>query len=101
MNSGPAEKPTVGSPESAQVAPQYETLRMAALGEPVAPECRSGLVLFLRRGMWGWARKLATAKAPQQATRASPSGSTAPHQHRAVIQVFAAMALDSNYGRAR
>ena len=91
----------MGSPEVASVASRYETLRMAALGKPVPPEYRSGLVLFLRRGMWGWARTLATAVAAPQPTLSSPTTSTALHQQRAVIQVFAAMAMDSNNGRAR
>ena len=32
------------------IAAQYETLRMAALGEPLPPEARRGLGLFLRQG---------------------------------------------------
>src|SRR5215467_12295714 len=28
---------------------------MAGLGEALPPAARSGLMLFLRRGMWGWA----------------------------------------------
>jgi len=98
VRSGTPEKSPV---EANRVASQYETLRMAALGEPVAPESRSGLVLFLRRGMWGWARALAAASALQQPTRSPSSNSTATLEHRAVIQVFAAMALDSNNGRAQ
>ena len=91
------------SPEPIPIASRYETLRMAALGEPVPPEYRSGLVLFLRRGMWGWARSLATAIAPQRPTGLSlaSASSTVQHQQRSVIQVFAGMALNSNYGRAR
>lgn len=41
------------------IAAQYEALRVAALGEALPPEARSGLMLFLRRGMWGWALSLA------------------------------------------
>jgi hypothetical protein len=51
-----AEKPPTAA--STLIA-QYETLRMAMLGEALPPEARSGLMLFLRRGMWGWARSLA------------------------------------------
>ena len=46
-------------------------LRMAALGEALPPEARSGLVLFLRRGMWAWARTLAAA-APRRAGGSRP-----------------------------
>src|ERR1700738_870680 len=44
------------SPEPSNVMTQYETLRSAALGEALPPEARAGLMLFLRRGLWGWAR---------------------------------------------
>lgn len=37
---------------SPAIAAQYEVLRMAALGEALPPTARSGLMLFLRRGMW-------------------------------------------------
>ena len=82
------------------IAAQYETLRMAALGEPMPPEARSGLGLFLRRGMWGWARALAAARDADWPARSSSSSSTAPDQHRAVIQVFAAMAGRTDAYRA-
>ena len=96
MRSATAEKHLA---DPSVVAAQYETLRMAALGELLPPEARSGLVLFLRRGMWGWARTLAAT--PVQPTRSPSSNSTAPHQHRAVIQLFAAMVLNSNHGRVQ
>lgn len=96
MRFGTAEKRLADPPT---VAAQYETLRMVALGEPLPPEARSGLGLFLRRGMWAWARALAAA--PLQSTRSSSSSSTAPQQHRAVIQLFAAMVLNSNHGRVQ
>ena len=51
------------------VVTQYETLRRAALGEGLPVEARSGLTLFLRRGMWGWARAIATATAARQPAR--------------------------------
>lgn len=35
---------------------RYEALRAGALGEPLPAEARSGLTLFLRRGMWAWAQ---------------------------------------------
>jgi hypothetical protein len=74
---------------------------MAALGKPLPPEARSGLGLFLRRGMWGWARALAIAGDPEQPTRSHSSSLTSPHQHNDVIQVFAAMALNTNNRRAQ
>jgi hypothetical protein len=89
-----------GSPDRVAAASQYETLRLAALGEPVPPEYRSGLVLFLRRGMWSWARALATAVTPRPPIRSSSLGSTAADPQRAVIQVLAAMALELNHERA-
>ena len=49
------------------IAAQYEVLRMAALGEALPPKARSGLMLFLRRGMWGWAQALTAAQAPSRA----------------------------------
>jgi hypothetical protein len=84
-------------PEPTAIAAQYETLRMAALGEPLPAEARSGLILFLRRGMWGWARALVAAGAPAQPIRTPSFTSTAPHQSRAVIQLFAAMAMNANH----
>lgn len=35
------------------IVAQYEVLRSAALGHVLPPEARSGLLLFLRCGMWG------------------------------------------------
>ena len=96
MKSGTAERCT-----AEPVVAQYETLRLAGFAEPLPPEARSGLVVFLRRGLWAWAQALAAASAPQQPTRSATSSSIAPHQQKSVIQVFAAMALNSNHGRAR
>lgn len=101
VRSDAAEKSVAVSREPAPVESQYETLRMAALGEPMPPECRNGLVLFLRRGMWGWARSPAIAHKPEQPTRSSLSSSSTPDQRRGVIRVFASMALVSNNGRIR
>lgn len=101
----PAEPADRRWPEAAAVASRYETLRKAALGEPAPPECRSGLVLFLRRGMWAWARTLAAVDAPADAppplSSFSPMRSTAPHRERSLIQVFAAMALHFTTGNPR
>ena len=48
---------TVAAPPTAAVA-RYERLRSAMLGEALPPDARSGLVVFLHRGMWGWAHAL-------------------------------------------
>lgn len=79
---------------------RYEVLRRAATGEPLPPEDRSGLALFLRRGMWAWAKAL-TIENAQILDSLSSSSSKASHENRAIIQVFAAMALTSNNGRAQ
>jgi len=73
---------------------QYEALRGAALGERLPIEARSGLALFLRRGMWAWARAAATpstTQLPARSSLASPTGD----QQRAVVHLFAAMAMRS------
>ncbi len=80
----------------AAITARYETLRMAALGDPLPVEARSGLGLFLRRGMWGWARVLTAAKGFAQPARSPSSSSAEPYQHRSVIQLFATMALNTN-----
>jgi hypothetical protein len=78
-------------------AAQYEHLRSAALGEALAPEARSGLTLFLRRGMWGWARILAAQSLSELSTLA-PSCAAHPApcapERAALIQVFADMAMN-------
>src|SRR5262249_55789107 len=82
--------------DSTLLASRYETLRRAALGEAVPPEDRSGLVLLLRRGIWGWAQAL-IVDTPRQPARPSSVGSALGFQQRQiVIQVFAAMALGFN-----
>jgi hypothetical protein len=77
---------------------QYETLRRAALGHALPPEARVGLMLFLSRGMWGWARAMAMAgqSMPQRssgslALNCAPSG-----ESRTLIHIFAAMAISAN-----
>ena len=75
------------------VAAQYETLRMTALGEPLLPEARSGLMLLLSRGVWGWARTLGAPNVREEPTRAPSSSPTAPCEREAVIHVLAALAI--------
>lgn len=72
---------------------QYETLRSAALGEVLPLEARSGLALFLRRGMWGWARAAAIPATPPQLMRRPSPGPAATGEQRAVLHLFAAMAM--------
>jgi hypothetical protein len=71
------------SPQPTSIAAQYETLRMAALGEILPPEARSGLMLFLCRGMWGWARTLATQTVREELTTTPlPAGPQPTHVKR-------------------
>ena len=81
-------------------AAQYETLRRGALGEPIPAETRWGLGLFLRRGLWGWAQALAATAAPELPGQATGSILSAPCPPRAVIQIFAALALNTPNRRA-
>ncbi len=81
---------------------RYETLRGAALGGALPLEARHGLVVFLRCGMWGWARSLV----PSQMTPAPPRCPDAasvivPLEHRAMVHVLAAMAINRNDRRFR
>lgn len=83
------------------VVTQYETLRRAVLGGALPPEARAGLLLFLCRGMCGWARAAATMSAPQRPTGSRPTNWKIPEEHRAVVHIFAAMATNANpYGAA-
>ena len=79
------------------VVAQYEALRAAALGEALPPEVRTGLLLFLRRGMCGWARAVATMCAPPQPTGSRPPNWTIPEEHRAVVHILAAMVVNANH----
>ena len=81
------------SPESSLVVTQYETLRSAVPGGALPPEARAGLMLLLRRGMWGWARAMATMSGEQQPTGFRSSNRKAPSEHRTVIHIFAAMVI--------
>jgi hypothetical protein len=86
--------------QPASIAAEYETLRLAGLGKALPPEARSGLLLFLDRGMWGWARTLAPASTRQEPTHAPVSSLAAPCEWRAVIHVLAAMAINTSKRRA-
>jgi hypothetical protein len=75
---------------------QYEALRNGALGHVLAPEARWGLLLFLRRGMWGWAQVIVTVgpSSPQPRTEET-LGFPRAKESRAVIHIFAAMAMNA------
>ena len=81
---------------------QYETLRGAALGGVLPPEARYGLMLFLRRGMWGWTRAIAigSAEVLQQRSGSRSLSWTASNEHIAVVHVFAAMAMNVEQSRS-
>ncbi len=81
------------STQPSTIATLYEILRNAGFGEALPPEARSGLMLFLRRGMWGWARTLAGAGDRQTPIFAPSSGPAEPRERRTVIHVFASMAM--------
>lgn len=75
---------------------QYEALRNGALGHALAPEARWGLLLFLRRGMWGWAQAIGTTGASSPQPRPEESlGFRRANESRAVIHIFAAMAMNA------
>lgn len=76
------------------VTTQYEALRSAMLGEPLPPTARQGLVLFVRRGMWAWARALAPAPAAPTRLPRAPIASGPDHLH-GIVRLFASMALAS------
>lgn len=82
------------------VAAKYETLRMASLGQPLPLDARTGLALFLRQGMWGWARAVGQVAAQERAGNCATLTSTTPRQHNAVVQIFATMAMKANTRRA-
>ncbi len=82
------------------VAAKYEVLRMAALGQPLPLDARSGLALLLRQGMWAWALAMGRVAAQERAGNCAAPMSTAPRQHNAVVQILAAMAMKANIRRA-
>ena len=69
---------------------------MAALGEALPPTARSSLMLFLRRGMWGWAQALAAASLVQQPDHTSSPTPPARNERTAVVHVLATMAMSTH-----
>ena len=97
MTPGAAEKP---STTASTLVAQYETLRMAVLGEALPLEARSGLMLFLRRGMWGWARSLPVGgSVRQESLLARRSDPVEPGERSSIVYVFAALATKVNIRR--
>jgi hypothetical protein len=88
-----------GLDRPAGIVPQYELLRSAALGHALPPETRYGLLLFLCRGMWGWARAMAKPRVnvPQSPGRGAPLNPSAADEYRSVIHIFAAMAMNAEH----
>lgn len=79
---------------SSSIAARYEVLRGAALGEALPPKARSGLMLFLRRGMWGWAQALTTAESSPREQICPTSAAWSAHgEHSAIIHILAAIAM--------
>jgi len=82
---------------SSTIAVQYEVLRAAALGEALPLMARSGLVLFLRRGMWGWARAITAAPISSQEPTNRPSAAWPTQGERsAIVYILAAIATSIN-----
>ena len=79
---------------------QYETLRAAALGEPLPLEARSGLALFVRRGMWAWAQAVAAPSTTPRPTPASLPSPATGRDKRAVVHLFAALAMRTTNSRS-
>ena len=74
------------------IVARYERLRSAMLGEALPPDARSGLIVFLRRGMWRWVRMPAPEPARLEPI---PSRSSMPAElieRRAVVGLLAGMA---------
>jgi hypothetical protein len=83
------------APPTAIVA-RYERLRSAMLGEALPAEARSGLIIFLHRGMWRWARMLAVESAPLEPISARSAIPAELIERRAVICLLAGMAMAIN-----
>ena len=83
--------------EPGNVVLQYETLRKAALGDALPPDARAGLMLFLQRGMWGWACALATITAPGRPSSSRPTDWNPPEECRTIVHIFAAMTIRTSF----
>lgn len=75
---------------------------MAALGEALPPAARNGLMLFLQRGMWGWAQALSAASPAQQPVQPVHASSLTPvprNERTAVVHVLATIAISTPHRR--
>jgi hypothetical protein len=88
------------STEPGNVVGQYETLRKTALGDALPLNSRAGMMVFLQRGMWGWARALATTMTTELTTGSRITNWNPPEECRTIVHIFAAMAIRSNFQRA-
>jgi hypothetical protein len=79
------------------VVAQYEALPGAVLGNALPPEARPGLLLFLRHGMSRWAGAVTTMSAPPRPAGYRPPNWKIPEEHRAVVHILAAMAINANH----
>ena len=73
---------------------------VAALGEVLPPTARSGLMLFLRRGMWGWAQTLAAGSPAPEPVYATSLTRPARNERTAVVHVLATMAMSTHDRRS-
>jgi hypothetical protein len=89
---------TVATAVSTHVAQNYETLRTAALGDGPAFEARHGLALFLRRGMWGWARACNDPDDRLRPIHPARSSAVVDSEDGTLIQLLAAVAMSSAVG---
>jgi hypothetical protein len=87
----------INAAESSLIVAQYETLRQAALGEALPPEARAGLMLFLQRGMWGWARAIGTTSDVSPPAGERPTPWQPPQTDRPLIQLLAALAMQTTH----
>ena len=73
---------------------QYEVLRQAGAQGPVLPECRNGLALFLRKGMWGWWQDVKRVQDVRELNQ-STGMKTGREEQAPLVQLFAALVLNS------
>src|SRR6516225_295117 len=84
------------SPRLPTIVAEYEILRMSTLGDALLPESRSGLVLFLRRGMWGWAQTFAATSSRPTPLVAMPLHPMELCSRSTIIQVLAAIVMNAD-----
>jgi hypothetical protein len=75
------------------IVARYERLRSAMLGEALPADARSGLIIFLRHGMWSWARMPAVEPTKSQPASSRFSAPAQVIERRAIICLLAGMAM--------